>query len=34
MEVTGKIIHIGETETFGSAGTFKKRLVGEIVFMF
>lgn len=27
MEVTGKIIHIGETETFGSAGTFKKRLV-------
>lgn len=27
MEVTGKIIHIGETETVGSAGTFKKRLV-------
>ena len=26
-EVTGKIIHIGETETVGSAGTFKKRLV-------
>lgn len=27
MEVTGKIIHIGETEIVGSAGTFKKRLV-------
>lgn len=27
MEVTGKIIHIGETETVGSAGTFKKRLL-------
>lgn len=26
-EVTGKIIKIGETETVGSAGTFKKRLV-------
>lgn len=26
-EVIGKIIHIGETETVGSAGTFKKRLV-------
>lgn len=26
-EVTGKIIHIGETLTVGSAGTFKKRLV-------
>lgn len=24
-EVTGKIIKIGETETVGSAGTFKKR---------
>jgi len=27
MEITGKIIKIGETETVGSAGTFKKRLV-------
>lgn len=27
MEVLGKIIKIGETETVGSAGTFKKRLV-------
>lgn len=26
-EVIGKIIHIGETETVGSAGTFKKRLL-------
>jgi len=26
-EVTGKIHFIGETETVGSAGTFKKRLV-------
>jgi hypothetical protein len=26
-EVKGKIIHIGETETVGSAGTFKKRQV-------
>ncbi len=26
-EVKGSIIHIGETETVGSAGTFKKRLV-------
>lgn len=26
-EVIGKIIHIGETETVGSAGTFKKRLI-------
>lgn len=26
-EVIGKIIHIGQTETVGSAGTFKKRLV-------
>jgi hypothetical protein len=25
MEVTGKIIKIGDTETVGSAGTFKKR---------
>ncbi len=24
-EITGKIIKIGETETVGSAGTFKKR---------
>ena len=27
MEVTGKIKLIGETETVGSAGTFKKRLI-------
>lgn len=27
MEVTGSILHIGETETVGSAGTFKKRLL-------
>lgn len=26
-EITGKIIHIGQTETVGSAGTFKKRLL-------
>ena len=25
MELSGKIIKIGETETVGSAGTFKKR---------
>ena len=25
MEISGKIIKIGETETVGSAGTFKKR---------
>lgn len=27
MEITGKIKLIGETETVGSAGTFKKRLI-------
>jgi len=27
MNIEGKIIHIGETETVGSAGTFKKRLL-------
>jgi len=27
MEITGKIHFIGETETVGSAGTFKKRLL-------
>lgn len=27
LEITGKIIVIGETETVGSAGTFKKRLL-------
>ena len=27
LELEGKIIHIGETETVGSAGTFKKRLL-------
>jgi len=27
MELTGKIIKIGETETVGSAGTFKKRQI-------
>jgi hypothetical protein len=26
-EVIGSIIHIGDTETLGSAGTFKKRLL-------
>ena len=26
-EVIGSIIHIGNTETVGSAGTFKKRLL-------
>jgi len=26
-EVTGKVFKIGETETVGSAGTFKKRLI-------
>ena len=26
-EVIGKVIHIGETEVVGSAGTFKKRLI-------
>jgi hypothetical protein len=26
-EVTGTILHIGEVETVGSAGTFKKRLL-------
>ena len=27
LELTGNIIHIGETETVGSAGTFKKRVL-------
>lgn len=27
MNIEGQIIHIGETETVGSAGTFKKRLL-------
>ena len=27
MEITGKIKLIGETETVGSSGTFKKRLI-------
>jgi len=26
-EVIGKVIHIGNTETVGSAGTFQKRLI-------
>lgn len=26
-EVIGKVIHIGQTEVVGSAGTFKKRLI-------